>query len=67
MMVWLLSVLILTKDMVALMSQFLSMKLATVNPELNIDMEQILSKDVSLDHHIAELDQQYNMLCSYDC
>lgn len=47
MMVWLSSVLILAKDMLALMSQFLSMKLATVNPELNIDMEQILSKDVS--------------------
>lgn len=27
--------------------QFLSMKLATVNPELNIDLERILSKDVS--------------------
>lgn len=27
--------------------QFLSMKLATVNPELNIDIERILSKDVS--------------------
>ncbi|KAE8057008.1 hypothetical protein FH972_013731 [Carpinus fangiana] len=26
--------------------EFLSMKLATVNPELNIDMEQILSKDI---------------------
>lgn len=27
--------------------QFLSMKLATVNPELNIDLDQIFSKDVS--------------------
>ncbi|XP_010248335.1 PREDICTED: transcription factor bHLH74-like isoform X2 [Nelumbo nucifera] len=27
--------------------KFLSMKLATVNPEINIDIEQILSKDVS--------------------
>lgn len=31
----------------ALLLQFLSMKLATVNPELNIDIERILSKDVS--------------------
>lgn len=28
--------------------QFLSMKLATVNPELNFDLERILSKDVSV-------------------
>lgn len=27
--------------------QFLSMKLATVNPELNFDVDRILSKDVS--------------------
>ena len=29
-----------------LFSQFLSMKLATVNPELNIDIDRILAKDV---------------------
>ena len=27
--------------------QFLSMKLATVNPELNVNLERILSRDVS--------------------
>lgn len=30
--------------------EFLSMKLATVNPELNLDIQQILSKDINLLH-----------------
>lgn len=47
---------VLNEDMLMFMPQFLSMKLATVNPELNIDIEQILSKDVSQDHPIVELD-----------
>lgn len=32
----------------SLVLQFLSMKLATVNPELNFDIDRILSKEVSL-------------------
>lgn len=32
--------------------QFLSMKLATVNPELNIDLDQIFSKDVSTYYYL---------------
>jgi hypothetical protein len=55
MMLWLF-ILILNEVMLTFMSQFLSMKLATVNPELNVDIEQILSKDVSQDHCISELD-----------
>jgi hypothetical protein len=45
MMLWLF-ILILNEVMLTFMSQFLSMKLATVNPELNVDIEQILSKDI---------------------
>ncbi|XP_019156066.1 PREDICTED: transcription factor bHLH74-like isoform X2 [Ipomoea nil] len=32
----------------SLQQQFLSMKLATVNPEMNLDVEQILPKDIFL-------------------
>ncbi|KAK1562288.1 hypothetical protein Q3G72_009481 [Acer saccharum] len=35
-----------TSELVLGCNKFLSMKLATVNPELNIDIERILSKDI---------------------
>ncbi|KAF2309605.1 hypothetical protein GH714_004226 [Hevea brasiliensis] len=37
--------------------EFLSMKLATVNPELSHDIERILSKDAALDHDLQSLFQ----------
>ncbi|PWZ30169.1 Transcription factor bHLH74 [Zea mays] len=45
----------LLQDLVPGCSKFLSMKLATVNPELGFDIEQIISKQMLLsqDRHLA--------------
>lgn len=46
------------------MFQFLSMKLATVNPEVNIDIERILSKDVSYTLVLNQLLCQFHQTLS---
>jgi hypothetical protein len=48
-----------------LLLQFLSMKLATVNPELQIDVERILSKDVSKVYVVKEFIDNFR-ICFFE-